>query len=231
MLKIKIIDPKSHLTFRSTINAFLHLLKQYHNVILTPELQEKATFAIGIYETAPSGDKPPEWKLYGGAVFYPQKISRALNLLSNDNSEETLDKISSTIQSHGLAHWIARIALIQDNDEAALLLQKLTRRHVFYEQLHKTVLKFGKAKKIKGLAFVLRTPDTLDMSSYKYWPSLLEFKLPHKSDGYFYGLLSLKKRSFTASKKEKQLKSFDPQTNDSPLSASDRGADANGRQS
>ena len=207
---LKIIEPKSHYMHRATIDSFLDLLRQNHNIMLSPELQDKATFVIASGKTFSPLGKTPGGEIYGGAVFYPQKISNSFDLSANDSPEITLGKLFSAFQPHGQTYWISRIGLFRDHDLSVPLLEKLERRHAFYQKLYKTFLMFGKARKVKVLAFALRVSDIFDINTYKYWPSLLEVKLPDSSDGYFYGLLSLKKRSFTPRKCENTFESFQP---------------------
>lgn len=207
---LKIIEPKSHYMHRATIDSFLDLLRQHHGIMLSPELRDKAIFVIASCKTFSPSGKMPGGEIYGGVVFYPQKISNSFDLSVNDRPEETLGKLFSAFQPHGQTYWIARIGLFRDHDLSVPLLEKLERRHSFYQKIYKTFLKFGKARKVKVLAFALRISDIFDINTYKYWPSLLEVKLPDSSDGYFYGLLSLKKRSFTPRKCENTLRSFQP---------------------
>ncbi|MBA3814874.1 MAG: hypothetical protein H0X26_10440 [Alphaproteobacteria bacterium] len=207
---IKLIEPQSHHMHRAKIDSFLDLLQQHQNVRLSPELRDKSTFLIASAEAlSPSGSKP-EGEIYGGAVFYPQKISSSFDLSAKDNLEETLGKLFSALQPHGQTYWIARIGLFRDHDLSIPPMEKLERCHKFYQQLYKAFLKFGKTKKVKALAFTLRSFATFDINTYKYWPGLVEVQLPGSLDGYFYGLLPSKKQSFMPRRKEDMFISFQP---------------------
>jgi hypothetical protein len=207
---LTLIEPQSHHLHQETIDSFLDLLYQHHGLRFSPELLDKATFVIGNCKTFSPSGKTPGKEIYGGAILYPQKISHRFDLSVHDRPEMTLGKLFSAFQPNGKTYWIARIGLFRDHDLSVPLLEKLERRHQFYQQLYKAFFKFGRKQKVKVLAFTLRVFDIFDIDTYKYWPSLLEVKLPDSSHGYFYGLLPLKKHSFKPRKLENMLSSFQP---------------------
>lgn len=207
---LKIIDPRSHHLHQGTINSFLNFLEHNHNLRFSPELVSKVTFVIGSSKAFSPSGRTPEGEIYGGAVFYPQKISHRFNLCVHDQPEVTLGKLFSAFQPNGQIYWLAHVGLSRDHDTSTPLLEKLEYHHKFYQQLYKAFLTFGKAKKIKVLAFSLRISDIFDISTYKYWPSLLEVKLPSSLNSYFYGILPLKKRPFKPRKLENTIRCFQP---------------------
>lgn len=204
---LKLIEPAFHDKYRTTIDSFLGLLKQYQNISLPSELLNQATFFID--KLSPSEQKP-EGEIYGGAVFYPQQISPALNFSAYDSAEDMLGKVLSACQPHGQTYWTACVGIFRDQELSVPLIEKFERRHHFYQRLYEAFLKFGKANNVKLLAFTLRTCDPIDINTYKYWPALIEVKHPGSFDGCFYGLLPLKKGPHSFRKKEDTSIVFQP---------------------
>lgn len=196
---LKIIEPKSHNMYRATIDSFLDLLKQHHDLIFSPEIRDRSIFLIASAENfSPSGSKS-EGEIYGGAILYPQKIPSVLDLADTDTNEEMVIKLTSFFQPKGEEYWTARICLCLEMDtSAAAILETQDISHRFYKELYQAFNKFGKAEGIDYLAYSLRVFETYNVKTFERWPYQLGIMVADPDHEFAQGILSLTGKAFKA---------------------------------
>lgn len=168
---INVIEPTDHNLHQNNIESLLRLFKIYQNFELSPKSQDKTTFIIAEDETR---------GIYGGAVFFPQKIKEL---------DENLSHLLSILENRTV--WCARLCLCTDQDDSFTTLDALEHCENFYVNLYKLLGILGEKKNTNCLPMKLHPKDYHNSLNYGRWSYFS--KMPHRKSlsDFVYVLLAL----------------------------------------
>lgn len=168
---LNVIEPASHNLHTNSIGSLLRLFKVYQDFELLPKDQNKATFIVAEDDTR---------GVYGGAVFFPQKIKEL---------DETLYNLLSIQENRTV--WCARLCLSIEQDGGSLSLDHLELCENFYRELYKVLGVLGNGKDTNCLPMKLCSRDYRNSLLYGNWAYFTELKPEELSSDYVYVLLAL----------------------------------------
>ncbi|MBY0501715.1 MAG: hypothetical protein K2P93_06920 [Alphaproteobacteria bacterium] len=168
---LKVIEPTTHNLHENSIGSLLRLFKVYQDFELSLKDQDKATFII-------AGDDARG--VYGGAVFFPQKIKEL---------DETLYNLLSIQENRTV--WCARLCLCIEQEDGSLSLGLLELCENFYRELYKVLDVLGVGKDTNCLPMKLCSKDYRNSLIYGNWAYFTELKPEELSSDYVYVLLAL----------------------------------------
>ncbi|MBY0500426.1 MAG: hypothetical protein K2P93_00285 [Alphaproteobacteria bacterium] len=168
---LKVIEPTNHNLHNNSISSLLRLYKVYQGFELSPKDQDKATFIVAEDDTR---------GVYGGAVFFPQKIKEL---------DEPLYNFLSIQENRTV--WCARLCLCIEQEDGSLSLELLELYENFYRELYKTLGILGNEKDTNCLPIKLRSKDYRNSLLYGNWAYFTELKPEELSSDYVYVLLAL----------------------------------------
>lgn len=168
---LNVIEPINHNLHKNSIGNLLRLFKIYQDLELSPKDQDKATFVVA--EDVVRG-------VYGGAVFFPQKIKELGESLCNLLS----------IQENRTV-WCVRLCFCVEQDDESLSIELLELYENFYSELHKILGTLGDGKSTNCLPMKLSSKDYRNSLIYGDWPYFTKPKSEEILSDYVYVLLAL----------------------------------------
>lgn len=171
---LNVIEPTNHNLHNNSIDSLLTLFKIYQDFELSLKDQDKATFIIA--EDVTRG-------VYGGAVFFPQKIKEL---------DEPLYNLLSIQENRTV--WCARLCLCIEQANGFLSLDLLELCENFYRELYKILGVLGDGKSTNCLPMKLCSKDYRNTLIYGNWAYFTELKLEELFSDYVYVLLALPDR-------------------------------------
>lgn len=170
-LMLNIIEPIEHSLHQNKIESLLRLLKIYQGFELSSKNQDKATFIVAEDETR---------GVYGGAVFFPQKVKEL---------DEDLSQLLAILENRTI--WCARLCLCTDQDDNFTTLDAIELRENFYRELYKVLGVLGNRKSTNCLPMKLCSKDYHNSLLYGNWAYFTERKPEELLSDYVYVLLAL----------------------------------------
>jgi hypothetical protein len=180
---LNIIEPKDHSLHQNKIDPLLGLFKIYQDFTLSPKEQGKATFVIA------EDDKRG---IYGGAVFYPQKVKELHEIIS--------ELVGFIPENHTV--WCVRLCFCSDQMDSFATPEAIETCENFYGELYEILGDLGKKKNTNCLPILILAKNFHNSVTFGKWTYFAqEHPKSHKSSpDYVYALLALpdKKRQSEA---------------------------------
>ena len=180
---IKIIEPKHHRFYETSIELFLELVKRDEEKknrapLFTPEELARSTFII-------VEDK--HWGISGGAILCQRPIQTL---------QPSIKNIMSTFLPYQQQMWVGSLYF---NREAHHGNNHILNPLFYYDFLESLVL-FGIKKDVSALSLILSPQECFHTKSKGLWPYLFALTPQNSFDGLFHGVLPLTLKSYKAYK-------------------------------
>lgn len=176
---IKIIEPKHHRFYETSIELFLELVKREQEKknrapLFTPEELAHSTFII-------VEDK--DWGISGGAILCQRPIQTL---------QPSIKNIMSTFLPYQQQMWVGSLYFDREaHHENDHLLNPL-----FYYDFFESLVIFGVKKGVSALYLMLSPQECFHTKSKGLWPYLFALPSQNSFDGLFHGVLPLTSKSY-----------------------------------
>lgn len=185
---LNIIEPIEHSLHQNKIESLLRLLKIYQSFELSSKIHEKATFIVAEDETR---------GVYGGAVFFPQKIKEL---------DEELSHLLAILENRTI--WCARLCLCTDQDDNFTTLDAIELCENFYTSLYKILGTLGDKKSTNCLPMKLRSKDYCNSLNYGRWSYFTKLSDSKPLSDFVYVLLALPDKKIPQGQEQNEVESI-----------------------
>lgn len=168
---LNVIEPKEHILCQNEIDPLLRLFKVYQGFELSAKTYEKATFVIA---------RDEERGVYGGSIFFPQKVKEL---------DQELSAFLSISENRTI--WCARLCLCTEQDDHFTTLEALERGQNFYTDLYDILSVLGDRRGTNCLPLKLHLKDYQNSRTYGNWSYFAKLSPNNLSPDYVYALLAL----------------------------------------
>jgi len=191
-----IIEPNDHRSSQDKIDSLLEFLKIYQDFSLSPKDQEKAIFIVA--EDSTRG-------VYGGAVFYTQKLK---------DLHENISKGLFEFLPENQKMWCVRLCFFMDQDDRFLTLEAIELCEDFYVGLYEILRELGKKRSTNCLPIVLCSKSYRNSLTYGHWSYPTKAHPSPLLSDCFHAFLSLpdQKRTLQSSQDQEHNKREDLKT-------------------